>query len=109
MPFPGIAGAVPPVLANGAVSQLFSDGLSPTKAEAVLSRIPTIERRTRGARDVALFKLLSPSVVLVVTNEGFGSGSVISGSFILTNWHVVEGYKQVAVVFKPSSPRAKPS
>src|SRR5271167_3447684 len=85
VPVPGIAGAVPSVLENGAVSQLFSDGLSPTKAEAGLSRIPATERRTRGAQDVALFKLISPSVVLVVTNEGFGSGSVISGGLILTN------------------------
>ena len=109
VPVPGIAGAVPPVLENGAISQLFSDGISPTKAEAVLSRIPATERRTRGVQDVALFKLISPSVVLVVTNEGFGSGSVISGGLILTNWHVVEDYKQVGVVFKPSSPGAKPS
>jgi S1-C subfamily serine protease len=27
----------------------------------------------------------------------------------LTNWHVVEDYKQVGVIFKPSSPGAKPS
>ena len=109
VPVPGIAGAVPPVLENGAISQLFSDGISPTKAEAVLSGIPATERRTRGVQDVALFKLISPSVVLVVTNEGFGSGSVISGGLILTNWHVVEDYKQVGVIFKPSSPGAKPS
>jgi S1-C subfamily serine protease len=108
-PAPGIAGAVPPILENGAVSQLLPDGISPKKAEAVLSRIPATERRTRGVHDVALFRLLSPSVVLVVTNEGIGSGSVISGGLILTNWHVVEGYKQVGVVFKPSSPGAKPS
>jgi hypothetical protein len=43
VPVPGIAGAVPPVLENGAVSQLFSDGLSPTKAEAVLSHIPATD------------------------------------------------------------------
>jgi len=109
MPSPGTAGAVPSVLSMGATSQLFSDGLSPTKAEAVLSRIPATERRTRGVHDSALFSLLSPSVVLVVTNEGLGSGSVISEGLILTNWHVVEGYKQVGVVFKPSSPGAKPS
>lgn len=108
VPTPGIAGSVPPALASGAISQLFSDGISPSKAEAVLSRIPVTERRTRGAHDVALFKLISPSVVLVVTNEGFGSGSLISGGLILTNWHVVENYKQVGVIFKPSSPGAKP-
>jgi hypothetical protein len=42
VPLPRIAGAVRPVLANGAVSQLISDGLSPKKAEAVLSLIPLL-------------------------------------------------------------------
>ena len=109
MPLPGIAGATPNVLSMGAISQLLPDGISPKKAEAVLSRIPATERRTRGVHDVALFRNISPSVVLVVTNEGIGSGSVISGGLILTNWHVVENYKQVGVVFKPSSPGAQPS
>ena len=108
-PTPGIAGTVPNVLSMSAISQLLSDGISPKKAEAVLSRVPATERRTRGAHDVALFRLLSPSVVLVVTNQGIGSGSVISGGLILTNWHVVEDYRQVGVVFKPPSPGARPS
>jgi S1-C subfamily serine protease len=109
MPSPGVAGSAPSVLSMGGMSQLLPDGISPKKAEAVLSRIPGTERRTRGVHDVALFRLLSPSVVLVVTNEGIGSGSVISGGLILTNWHVVEGYKQVGVVFKSSSPGARAS
>src|ERR1019366_5055455 len=109
MPLPGIAGATPNVLSMGAISQLLPDGISPKKAEAVLSRIPATERRTRGVHDVALFRNISPSVVLVVTNEAIGSGSVISGGLILTNWHVVENYKQVGVIFKPSSPGAQPS
>jgi S1-C subfamily serine protease len=108
-PIPGVAGNAPSVLSMGAISQLLPDGISPKKAEAVLSRIPATERRTRGAHDVALFRLLSPSVVLVVTNKGIGSGSVISGGLILTNWHVVEDYKQVGVVFKSSLPGARPS
>jgi hypothetical protein len=45
VPVPGIAGAVPPILENSAVSQLLFDGISPTKAEAVLSRIPENSRR----------------------------------------------------------------
>jgi hypothetical protein len=109
MPLPGIAGATPNVLSMGAISQLLPDGISPKKAEAVLSRIPATERRTRGVHDVALFRNISPSVVLVVTNEGIGSGSVISGGLILTNWHEVEDYKQVGVIFKPSFPGAQPS
>jgi hypothetical protein len=68
-PIPGVAGNAPSVLSMGGVSSLLPDGISPKKAEAVLSRIPATERRTRGVHDIALFRLLSPSVALVVTNE----------------------------------------
>jgi hypothetical protein len=84
MPIPGVAGIAPSVLSMDAISPLFFDGISAKKVEAVLSRIPATERRTRGVHDVALFRNLSPSVVLVVTNEAIGSGSVISGGLILT-------------------------
>jgi len=41
-------------------------------------------------------------VVLVVTNEGFGTGSIIDEKgTVLTNWHVIQGYETVAVIFKP--------
>ena len=40
---------------------------------------------------------------MLIPANGLGEGWVFK-----TNWHVVEGYKQVGVVFKPSSPRAKP-
>lgn len=67
---------------------------------------------TRGANEVELFRKVSPGVVLVVTKGGSGSGSVISADGqVLTNWHVVKGYKKsVSVVFKPTSGTAiKPS
>jgi hypothetical protein len=73
MPVPGLAGATPSVLSLHAVSP-FADGISPKKAEETLRRIPATERRTRGVHDVALFRIVSPSVVRVVTNEGSGSG-----------------------------------
>jgi len=40
--------------------------------------------------------------VLIVTNTGSGSGSVIrKNGLVLTNWHVVEGYGSVKIIFKP--------
>ena len=33
--------------------------------------------RTRSAKDAEIYRAASPSVVLVVTNNGFGSGSII--------------------------------
>jgi len=62
------------------------------------------ELQTRGAREANLFRTLSPSVVLIVTDESFGSGSIIFPELhIVTNWHVVAGYDEVAIIFKPAS------
>jgi len=59
---------------------------------------------TRGAREAQIYSSLSPAVVLVLTNEGLGSGSLIDlNGTILTNWHVIEGYETVGVIFKPKS------
>lgn len=56
----------------------------------------------RGVKEVQLYKKLSPSVVLVVSESGLGSGSVLNTSGdILTNWHVIDGAKEVGVIFKP--------
>ncbi len=59
---------------------------------------------TRGAQEVEVYRKRAPSVVLVVTNDGIGSGSLIDGKgHILTSWHVIEGYSEVGVIFKPST------
>ena len=56
----------------------------------------------RGVKEVQLYKRLSPSVVLVVSESGIGSGSVLNtAGDILTNWHVIDGAKEVGVIFKP--------
>jgi S1-C subfamily serine protease len=102
IPIPGVAGTVPNVLSIPAISP-FSGAISPKEVEALLNRIPNTERKIRGVHDVELFKELSPSVVLVQSNKGMGSGSVIAGDLILTNWHVVAESTQVGVIFKPSS------
>jgi S1-C subfamily serine protease len=61
------------------------------------------DRTVRGAKEAQLYKRHSRSVVLVITREGLGTGTLVNGSGdILTNWHVVQGYKEVGVVFKPT-------
>jgi S1-C subfamily serine protease len=58
----------------------------------------------RSARDAEIYRVTAPSVVKILTNSGFGSGSLIGSSGeILTNFHVVKGQSQVAVVFKPAT------
>jgi S1-C subfamily serine protease len=65
---------------------------------------------SRSPRDVALYRQLAPSVVLVATDSGLGSGSLVSSNGdILTNWHVVRGYRDVAIVFKPAQEGARPT
>lgn len=56
----------------------------------------------------SLFKTVSPSVVKILTNEGSGSGVVLSRKgFILTNYHVIEGYGSVGVVMVTDSKSEK--
>jgi S1-C subfamily serine protease len=64
---------------------------------------PEAAAATRGAGDAQVYRRASPAVVLVVTEEGLGSGSLITADGeIVTNLHVVAGAKQIGVVFKPA-------
>jgi S1-C subfamily serine protease len=74
---------------------------------AFLEEFKTNERTIRGARNVTIFRDAAPAVVLVVANDGIGSGSLLENGTILTNWHVVSGNRQVNVIFKPTDPLGK--
>jgi S1-C subfamily serine protease len=109
MPTPGVPGTSPSVLsAKPETEALISDGISQKRIDAVLGRLPAAERRSRGSHDVAIFREISPSVVLVATNDGLGSGSIVEDGSILTNWHVVRGYNQVGIFYKPTRTGAQP-
>lgn len=66
---------------------------------------------TRGTRGITLFRQASPGVVLVTVGkvvneqfqpEGLGTGAVIdSRGYVITNWHVVNGYSGALVFLKP--------
>ena len=78
------------------------DGISPGRAaSAILGLRGSSVSHSRGARDVAIFRDVSPSVVIVMTDNGLGSGSLISGNLILTNWHVVGNFRQVGIISNP--------
>jgi S1-C subfamily serine protease len=85
------------------------DDLSVTAFSSALQRLsPSLTPRVRGAKEIALFRDISPSVVLIVTKDGLGSGSAVSAGDILTNWHVVGDYKQVGIIYKPADNFARP-
>ena len=49
-----------------------------------------------------IFRDLSPAVVLVVADDGIGTGSLLTSNVILTNWHVIGENDQVTIVLKPA-------
>jgi S1-C subfamily serine protease len=66
--------------------------------------------KTRSAKEAEIYRALSPSVVEILTQEGLGSGSLIDNSGeIITNYHVVRGYSDVVVVFKPAIEGKEPT
>jgi S1-C subfamily serine protease len=102
LPTPGASGAIKSPIASN-FDSILPDGLSEKKVFQSLTGVKASpSTRTRGAKEAGIFRNASPSVVLVATNEGFGSGSFLGDNLILTNWHVVEGYKQVGILFKPA-------
>lgn len=65
---------------------------------------------TRSAKDAEIYRVTSPSVVLIVTKDGLGSGALADkNGHIITNYHVVKGYSDVAVVFKPAVEGMEPT
>jgi S1-C subfamily serine protease len=71
-------------------------------AKALAGLAPEGRSVTRGAKETQVYQQASPAVVLVVTKDGLGSGVLIDADGrIVTNLHVVEGAKEVGVIFKP--------
>ena len=71
------------------------------KAGQVLKRI-TADRPIRGAKESQIYKRAARSVVLILTKDSLGTGTLISSDGdIITNYHVVKGLLDVGVVFKP--------
>ena len=109
IPKQGIAKALPAAAALPSPASdlmLFS---SITTEEALATQFKDEIPHTRGPQDISLFREAAPSVVLIRTIGGFGSGSLLQDNVILTNFHVVDNNREVTVIFKPTDPSGKPT
>ncbi len=96
------------VRGENAIKNILSSSIPNTvnesRIETTLSNLKKnlILEESRGVGGITVYKKAAPAVVLVITNEGSGSGSILDKEgHVLTNWHVVQGYDRVYVVFKP--------
>ena len=66
--------------------------------------VESVEEPVRGRRHTNVYRKTVGAVVYVQTDSGNGSGSLIryrGQPAVLTNWHVIEGAKELAVALKP--------
>jgi len=87
-----------------AVPKLGAAGPGAARAygKALSGLAPEGRSLTRGAKETQVYQQASPSVVLIVTRDGLGSGVLVGADGrIVTNLHVVGDYAEVGVVFKP--------
>ena len=111
---PGPIGTTP----SNAFTKFDTDQLQQIESDVSTAQLSKIARQpfseaaasTRSGKDAEIYRALSPSVVEILTQDSLGSGSLIGASGeIITNYHVVRGYSDVAVVFKPAIEGKEPT
>jgi S1-C subfamily serine protease len=102
--------AAMPAITMNAETGRDAGGVAPARlGRSMRAALDADEAPTRGKVEEKLFKTHSRSVVLVVIPDGLGSGAVIGkDGTIVTNNHVVEGFKSVGVIFKPTRAGSDP-
>jgi len=102
------ASAMPPQLPEGLVFNFTGENKAMGNMEQrIASSLQKVGKnlvleQTRGTKEVALYQNVASAVVFVLTENTFGSGAIVDQEgHVITNWHVVQGYPIVVVVFKP--------
>ena len=97
------ASAAVPTIPLSTIHEVGSDLPTAQLAKVAQQKFSEVGATTRSAKDAEIYRTISPSVVLILTKTGLGSSSLIGASGeVITNYHVVKGYSDVAVVFKPT-------
>ena len=81
---PGVAGGIPNDVLPPSDAPSIDELSAPLIGQALVSLFNDSVPRTRGAQDISLFRNAAPSVVLVRTKNGFGTGSLLKDNTILT-------------------------
>jgi S1-C subfamily serine protease len=94
---------------SDAIKAVIGGGFVGPQSGQILNKVRP-DRTVRGAKEAQIYKRYSSSVVLIVTRDGLGTGTLVNArGDILTNFHVVKGAKDVAVIFKPIVDGQKPN
>ncbi len=92
-------------VAKNILSSSMPNTVDESRIDTVLNNIKKnlILEESRGVGGISVYKKSAAAVVIVITNEGIiGSASMLDKEGnLLTNWHVVQGYDSVYVIFKP--------
>jgi len=84
-----------------AVRQL-SNAVTTIGVEEKLLNYRETRSAKRGAGEINIFKKAASGTVLILTEEGSGSGALITDNgYVITNQHVVGANETVKVIFKP--------
>ena len=92
-------------VAKNILSSSMPNTVNESRIDTVLNNIKKnlILEESRGVGGISVYEKSVAAVVIVITNEGIiGSASMLDKEGnLLTNWHVVQGYDSVYVIFKP--------
>lgn len=111
----GLLGRPVPQISGAASGGVPKDVSAPGRAGAsVAQRLGRVQADAaaslRGAAETKIYQQASPAVVLIISQDGYGSGALISADGqIITNAHVVGDAKSVGVIFKPKAEGAQVS